>query len=59
MTKELETRIRAIYNMKGGQLDPKFFNEFIELCKRTLIIDQTQAVVSAFINTFLSCMMNF
>ena len=33
MTKELESRIRAIYNMKGGQLDPKFFNEFIELCQ--------------------------
>jgi len=33
MTKELEERIRAIYNMKGGQLDPKFFKEFIELCQ--------------------------
>ena len=33
MSDELEKRIRAIYNMKGGRLDPKFYNEFIELCQ--------------------------
>ena len=33
MSEELETRIRAIYNMKGGRLDPKFYAEFIELCQ--------------------------
>ena len=33
MTKELEERILAIYNMKGGQLNAKFFEEFIRLCQ--------------------------
>ena len=33
MSEELETRIRAIYNMKGGRLDPSLYNEFIELCQ--------------------------
>ena len=33
MSEELENRVRAIYNMKGGRLDPKFYKEFIELCQ--------------------------
>lgn len=33
MSEELEKRIRAIYNMKGGRLDTKFYAEFIELCQ--------------------------
>ena len=34
MSEELETRIKAIYNMKGGRLDPSLYNEFIELCQQ-------------------------
>ena len=33
MSEELEIRIRAIYNMKGGRLDPSLYNEFIVLCQ--------------------------
>lgn len=33
MSEELEKRIRAIYNMKGGRLNPSLYKEFIELCQ--------------------------